>query len=133
MIRSGRLTLLIFFASASLWARVALAGVERAVLTSGVQARAPVDDLRQSASIDPTSVTTLYFHTEVHQMDGKQLIHRWFYNDKQMAAVTLPINAERWRTHSSKRILPQWSGSWRIEVWSEQELLLSHPFSVETR
>ena len=37
-----------------------------------------------------------------------------------MAEVRHQIGANRWRAWSSKRLLPQWEGEWRVSVVDEE-------------
>lgn len=42
--------------------------------------------------------------------------HVWYWQEREMARVRLAVRGPRWRTWSSKRIAPEWSGTWRVEV-----------------
>lgn len=42
--------------------------------------------------------------------------HIWMYEGKKMAVVDLPVRSGYWRTHSSKKILPEWTGKWEVQV-----------------
>ncbi|RMH43608.1 MAG: DUF2914 domain-containing protein, partial [Gammaproteobacteria bacterium] len=42
--------------------------------------------------------------------------HVWYWQDREMARVDLPVRSSNWRTWSSKRILPEWTGPWRVVV-----------------
>ena len=49
-----------------------------------------------------------------------QVTHVWFYQDNEMARVVLPVKSSDWRTYSSKRFLPQWTGQWRVKILDEE-------------
>ncbi|RMG68308.1 MAG: DUF2914 domain-containing protein [Nitrospirae bacterium] len=58
--------------------------------------------------------------------------HLWFYKDRFMAEVELPVKSPDWRTYSSKRILPSWKGPWRVDITDREGLLLkSLHFEIE--
>jgi hypothetical protein len=57
--------------------------------------------------------------------------HLWFFGDQMMAEITLPVKSVRWRTYSSKKILPQWQGPWRVEIQDENgETLTKIDFEI---
>ncbi len=73
----------------------------------------------------PSSVSKVYaFSKIIGSKEETSIKHLWFYEDKLMAEVTLPIRSVSWRTYSSKRILPEWTGQWRVEITSEDGLSL---------
>lgn len=105
-----------------------LAKIERGVLTTAVENREPVDDLGAIVVDDTSNVQQVFFFTQVKQLNGKKITHRWFYKDREIAAVTLNIGSNNWRTYSSKRLRPQWFGEWRVEVWQEDLKMVEHSF-----
>jgi hypothetical protein len=42
--------------------------------------------------------------------------HAWYYEGKTMARVDLKVGSPDWRTWSSKRYLPAWTGQWEVKV-----------------
>ncbi len=59
----------------------------------------------------------LYCFTKINsQTDTSEISHVWFYQDKQMAKINLPVKAKSWRTWSAKTIMPAWKGNWKVEV-----------------
>jgi hypothetical protein len=56
----------------------------------------------------------------------------WFYNDKTVAKVSLPVRkGSRWRTYSSKK-LAGLKGDWRVEVSnSDRTVIKDISFMVE--
>ncbi|MEE8540435.1 MAG: DUF2914 domain-containing protein [Desulfobacterales bacterium] len=42
--------------------------------------------------------------------------HLWYHNDQAKASIRLGIKGSHWRTWSSKKIIPGWSGKWRVDV-----------------
>ncbi len=86
--------------------------IARAAFTSAVEDREPVDSL-DSLSNDST---VLYYFTEVRDMAGQTVTHRWEYGDQVMAEVELEIGGPRWRVYSSKNLQPLWTGDWKVSV-----------------
>ena len=86
--------------------------VARATLTSAVQDREPIDSV-SSLSNDKT---TLYYFTEVRDMAGQTIKHRWEHDGEVMAEVEFEIGGPRWRIYSSKTLVPTWLGDWKVSL-----------------
>ena len=80
-------------------------------MCTSVKDRAPVGE----AETFPPAVGELYCFSEVTGGSGI-VAHVWFYGDKEVWKIELPVKAARWRTWSAKRILPTMTGDWRVEV-----------------
>mgnify|MGYP000577596274 FL=1 len=89
--------------------------VKRAIVTSGIDNREPSDNLNDmQVTVDTNKV---YFFTEVLNQANTNVTHRWFLNGKLEAEVVLKIGSNRWRTYSSKNLVPTYhSGNWQVEV-----------------
>ncbi|MFO7654773.1 MAG: DUF2914 domain-containing protein [Candidatus Krumholzibacteriia bacterium] len=60
-----------------------------------------------------------------------QITHAWYHQGEPMAKVVLPVGAQRWRTYSSKAILPEWTGPWEVKVLDAQGAIIgSASFTV---
>jgi len=85
---------------------------EMAVCTS-------VED-RQPVGTDTSFVKTigqLYCFVKITgESDSTSIFQTWIYNDKEMAKVELSVKGKSWRTWSSKRIVEDWVGNWKVEV-----------------
>jgi len=81
-----------------------------------------------------SSVGTLYAFSYVSGISEEtQIKHLWFYGDTLMAEVVLRVKPTQWRTYSSKNVLPQWTGEWRVDMTSDDGLVLgSVRFTVES-
>ncbi|CAM4282330.1 DUF2914 domain-containing protein [Pseudoalteromonas byunsanensis] len=98
--------------------------VSRAVLTTGIADREPIDVLKEH--LEQTDFTEkLFFFTEINNMQGQTVQHLWFHQDQLMAEIPLQISSIRFRTYSSKNIMPSQTGPWRVEVVTEQGQLLA--------
>ncbi|MEN8195006.1 MAG: DUF2914 domain-containing protein [Pseudomonadota bacterium] len=97
--------------------------VSRAQFTTVVLDREPTDEL---SAINPDA-ERVFFFTELRNMDGTTVTHRWSLNGAVMAEVSFNVRASRWRVHSSKTLLPEWRGDWVVDVVDENGVV------VETR
>ena len=86
--------------------------VARALFTSEVQNREPTDTIT-SLSNDKNKI---YFYSELTGLGGQTVIHRWEYQGKTMGEVKFNVGGPRWRVWSSKTLLPQWTGEWRVSI-----------------
>ncbi|MDK1314220.1 DUF2914 domain-containing protein [Pseudoalteromonas ardens] len=111
-------------ASVAMAAQVDTKHISRAVLTTEVMNREPVNVLKDSVEQSAFS-DKLYFFTEVRGLQGQTIRHLWFHQDQLMAEIDLAISAYRHRTYSSKNIMPSQSGQWRIEVITADDRLLA--------
>ncbi|MFQ5656420.1 MAG: DUF2914 domain-containing protein [Candidatus Methylomirabilales bacterium] len=102
--------------------------VTRDALTTGVVDREPIDD----ASNLPPAVGELYYFTEVKGAnDSTYITHVWYYEGREMAQVPLSVNGPRWRTWSTKQMMDNWRGSWKVEaVDSDGNILSSQNFDL---
>lgn len=87
--------------------------VSQAVVATGVQDREPVG----ADSTFTADVGALYFYTVFEgDFDEAQVEHVWLHDGEEVARVPLTVRGPRWRTWSSKEILPEWTGSWTVKV-----------------
>lgn len=90
--------------------------VARAIFTSAIVDREPVDNL-STVSGDTQRV---FFFSDLRELAGQIVTHRWEYNGKVMAEVMFKVgNGARWRVYSSKNLLPEWTGQWTVVVSNE--------------
>jgi len=45
-----------------------------------------------------------------------QVTHAWYHEGRTMARVDLNVGSGDWRTWSSKKLLPSWTGHWEVKV-----------------
>lgn len=91
------------------------------VIATSVENRLPLGTGEQF----PAGVGRLYCFTTVSGAQSHTSIsHTWYYQEKKMAEVVLPVRSANWRTWSSKMILPAWKGDWRVAVTDEDGILL---------
>ncbi|OCQ19142.1 hypothetical protein A7985_20585 [Pseudoalteromonas luteoviolacea] len=111
-------------ASVALNAKVDTSHISRAVLTSGIENREPVNVLKHLVERNRFE-EKLYFFTEIKGLQGEVVQHLWFHQEQLMAEITLAISAPRFRTYSSKNIMPSQTGQWRVEVITQNGQLLA--------
>lgn len=72
------------------------------------------------------SVDKIYCFTRINgATDTTSVTHVWYYNDKEMASVKLPVKSPFWRTWSSKRMIDSWDGTWRVDVISPEDKVMA--------
>ena len=86
--------------------------VVKAVFTTGVVDREPVDEVNSVYS----DTKKLFFFTDIRNMQGKTVLHRWLHNGQIRAEVSFEVGGPRWRTYSSKNLSDEWLGNWKAEV-----------------
>lgn len=91
--------------------------VEDGTITTAIDNRVPVDSIEAY----PADYGKLYTFTRITGARQETYVtHVWFYEDQEMARVSLPVRSSDWRTYSSKRFLPQWVGNWSVIIEDEQ-------------
>lgn len=103
--------------------------VTRAIFTIGIDNREPVI---QVDSINSNSYTKISFFTELTDLQGHTITHQWTYEDKVMFEKSFEVNGDRWRVWTSKVFLPEWSGTWTVNVLdTDRSLLDSESFEYQ--
>ena len=68
----------------------------------------------------PPDIGKVYCWTKIYSDKvPTKIYHVWYYKGKEMARVELGITYSTFRTWSSKNILPEWVGSWKVVVEDE--------------
>ena len=99
------------------------------MITSAIENQMPVDKIESYRA----DFGKLYCFTRIVGAQGDtEITHVWYFQDDELARVTLPVRSSDWRTYSSKRFLPQWAGEWRVVVLDgEQNEIAAIPFLLE--
>ena len=98
--------------------------VLRALLTTGIENREPVDEI---VSLDKNR-ERIYFFTELTGMKGKVIKHRWEFQDKVMGVVNFNVGSDQWRCYSSKNLSPEWTGIWTVTIVDEKDNVLTQTY-----
>ena len=103
--------------------------VSRAVFATAIDNREPVSTVD---SLDSSTTRSITFFTELNDFSGQTVIHQWTHNDKVMFEKSFEVKAQRWRVWTSKTLIPNWSGTWTVNVLdAEQTLLASRSFEYQ--
>lgn len=86
--------------------------VSRAIFTTNIIDREPADNIT-SISKDNSQIN---FFTELNDLTGETVTHRWEYNGEVMAEVKFDVGGPRWRIYSVKSLQPEWTGMWTVVV-----------------
>ena len=89
--------------------------VERAIFTSAIFDREPVDELVAVGG----NLEEVYFFSELRQLSGRTVTHRWEYEGEVVSEVPFEVGGPRWRVFSKKTLLPTQSGKWTVVVVDE--------------
>lgn len=86
--------------------------VVRSAFTTEITEREPTQNLQNLTNENGK----VMFFTELRDMSGQTAIHRWEYEGKVVAEVKFDVKGPRWRVWSSKSLIPQWTGDWKVSV-----------------
>lgn len=92
------------------------AKVSRAQFTREVIDREPVDSILMLKN----DVDKIYYFSELVNLKGQRVIHRWEYAGRIMAEIEFNITSNRWRAYSSKKLSPQLLGKWSVIVLDDK-------------
>lgn len=90
--------------------------VARAQFTRGIEAREPIDHVEKIFRSKGKEVNQLYYFTELRDMKGDSVVHRWNHQGNTVANITFNINGDRWRVYSSKYLPASMKGRWKVVV-----------------
>lgn len=101
--------------------------VEVAVCAA-IEERQPVGTA-ESFGVD---IGQVFFWTKcVGATDTTAIQHVWVREGETMATVDLPVKSPEWRTWSSKKFLPSWTGNWEVRVLdSDGNIIKAVAFTV---
>ena len=103
--------------------------VSRAMFTIGVDNREPVIKVD---SINSSSFNSISFFTELTDMDGQTVTHQWYFDGEIKYEKTFEVKGPRWRVWTSKTFIPEWTGTWTVDVVdSEGGVLDSRSFEYQ--
>lgn len=123
------LVLMIVAAVSVSFAHAADLKVVDGTITSAIVNQMPVDKIESYRA----DFGKLYCFTRIVGAQGDtEITHVWYFQENELARVTLPVRSSDWRTYSSKRFLPQWAGEWSVVVLDgEQNEIATIPFRLE--
>jgi len=80
---------------------------------------------RDVVSLDPVGSGDVFtsdlkklmcFTRVVGAKEDTEIIHNWYFGEKLLASISLHVGSDNWRTYSSKTILPEYAGEWKVEI-----------------
>jgi hypothetical protein len=86
--------------------------VTRAMFTTDIHEREPLNWVTTL----PNDRNVIFFFTDLRNLTGRTVIHRWKWNGKLMADVPIEVGGPRWRAYSIKTLHPSWLGDWTVTV-----------------
>ncbi len=84
----------------------------RAVFAKQIVKREPVDEVTALSSDTPG----IYFFTELKDMAGHTVTHRWEYDGKRIGYTEFKVTAPYWRAWSYRKTPPGSTGMWKVKV-----------------
>jgi hypothetical protein len=103
--------------------------VARAIITTGISNREPVDELTTVGG----DVPLVYLFTDLRGMQGERVTHRWEHDGQVVSEVGFDVKSQRWRVWSSKTIPTGTTGAWKVHVVnSAGEVLTTREFTCGT-
>lgn len=102
--------------------------IQKAVICEKVEKRTPWG-IREAY---PSTIGNLFCFVHLTEIPSEGTIyHVWYHGKKEIAKVGLSISPPQWRTWSSKIILPDWKGDWKVEIVFGDHILKTLTFIIE--
>jgi hypothetical protein len=103
--------------------------VEEMVFCTAIEERQPVG----IDTVFASGVERIFCYTKITGAeDTTNISHIWYFNEEEIANVSLSVKTKAWRTWSSKRLIEIWTGKWRVDAVSPSgEVLRSEEFLVK--
>lgn len=102
--------------------------VAEAAVCTAIEERAPVG----AGTTFPAGTERLFCFSDLRDASGLTVVHTWIHEGTTRARVELEVGGDRWRTWSSKQLLPEWTGSWQVKIMTADGAVLETlDFTVE--
>ncbi len=93
------------------------AGLQVAEIAVGTDYDRESRQLSGAGDVFPAATEQLWCRTRITgAAEPTTIAHVWYHDDKTVARVELTVGSADWRTVSSKRLLPSWTGPWEVKV-----------------
>ena len=87
--------------------------IEDAVICRDVVSLEPIGP----GDIFPSDLKKLMcFNRVTGAKEDTEIIHNWYFGEKLLTGISLHVGSDNWRTYSSKTILPEYKGEWKVEI-----------------
>jgi hypothetical protein len=99
----------------------------------GTEYDAGTRDLVGEADTFAAGIEQLWCRTRIlGAAEPTTITHVWYREGKTMARVELNVSSPNWRTVSSKKLLPDWTGAWEVKILDAAgTVLATTAFTVE--
>lgn len=130
----ARLLALVLLATSSSWAQedttaVVSVNVDQILFGTGIENREAVG-VDTVFSADSGKVYCWVLATGAES--ETQISFVWYQGEEQVAEVNVPVRSARWRCWTSKTIMPDATGTWKVEIKDEAgKVLESASFQVK--
>ena len=99
--------------------------IKHAQLTSGIKENQPVDNIGQIIPMNDKGLIRVYFFMEAVDLKGSELFHDWYWKDKRIAHVRMPIKHDLEAAASSKFIDRIMVGPWEVRIVDESDRVMA--------
>ncbi len=99
--------------------------VSRAVIAYSLKQKEPEKVVTGWVKADKAKAVGIYFFTEINQMKGDVLFHKWYLNNKIVFSRRLNILGNHWRSSTSKLITYSQKGEWRVTLVNRNQQVLA--------
>ena len=99
--------------------------VTRALLAANIAEREPVAVIDTASPLQLDSPTALFFFTELRDLNGSRVAHRWYHNGTMVKERPIDVGAIRWRTWSRHVLDDLSGGDWKVELVDSQGTVLA--------
>ncbi|MBS1214307.1 MAG: hypothetical protein H6R26_2924 [Proteobacteria bacterium] len=95
--------------------------IRRAQLTSNVVDDEPVDELGAAIPMNGRGLLKVFLYMETAGLKGRVLFHDWYWKDKLIARVRVPVTQNAQNAATSKFIDRIMTGPWQVKVVDERK------------
>jgi hypothetical protein len=89
--------------------------ITMAMFTTRIKKRYPSDEITM---LDNPHQAVSFF-SELKQMAGKEITHKWFYEGELKFEASFKVRADEWRIWSTQLLPEDLAGQWQVEVVDE--------------
>ena len=102
--------------------------ITMAQFTTKITKRYPADEIQTHT--DPYQ--SISFYTELRNMKGEQVGHRWYYEDQLEYEASFKVRADQWRVWSTQLLPEDKPGEWKVEIVNgDGEVLSVHSLKFQ--
>jgi len=99
--------------------------IARALLTTGISNKEPLGIIASPVIVSKNKATAVFYFTEIVDMKGLYLYHRWLWNDQIQYNRKINILGDRWRAATSKTISYAKAGNWSVRLVNNGGIILN--------